>query len=107
MSDWVDVGRFDSFVPGEKLFFNLDDTTRLIIVRLDDQVYAIEDLCTHDYLSMEGGDVEGDEIVCPYHGARFCLKTGEVTAPPAYENVTSFPVRVEADQVQVRDPRWD
>ncbi|MGZ8215504.1 MAG: Rieske 2Fe-2S domain-containing protein, partial [Methylosarcina sp.] len=49
----------------------------------------------------------GDEIICPRHGARFCVKTGEVKAPPAYEDIASFPVRIENGRVQVRDDRWD
>ena len=39
--------------------------------------YAIEDVCTHDGGILTGGPVEGDEVVCPRHGARFCVRTGE------------------------------
>jgi 3-phenylpropionate/trans-cinnamate dioxygenase ferredoxin subunit len=45
-------------------------------------------------------------VVCPRHGARFNIRTGAVTAPPAYEGVHAFPVRVEDGQVLVRDDRW-
>ncbi len=107
MEDWINVAPAESFVSGEKFLFDLDEATRVIIVKLDNDFYAIEDLCTHDHVPLEEGEIEGDEIICPYHGARFCLKTGEVKAPPAYENITSFPVRVENDMVQIRDPRWD
>ena len=107
MTDWVDVASEQSFVPGEKLMFDLDDVTRIIVLKIDDAFYAIEELCTHDHLSLEEGEIEGDEIICPFHGARFCLKTGEVKEPPAYEDVTSFPTRVENGTVQIRDPRWD
>ncbi len=107
MSDWVDVATEQSFVPSEKLMFDLDDETRVIVLKIDGQFYAIDELCNHDHLSMEDGEIEGDEIICPFHGARFCLKSGEVKTPPAYENVTSFPARVENGMVQIRDPRWD
>ena len=56
---------------------------------------------------LHGVDVDGDQIECPRHGARFCIRTGEVMAPPAYEPVAKFPVRVENGEVQVRDDRWD
>jgi 3-phenylpropionate/trans-cinnamate dioxygenase ferredoxin component len=46
-------------------------------------------------------------VICPRHGARFCIRTGKVLAPPAYEDVVVFPVRIEAGIVQVRDERWD
>ena len=51
--------------------------------------------------------MSGDVITCPLHGAEFCLRTGEVLTPPAYEPLTTFPVRVHDGAVQVRDPRWD
>ncbi len=107
MTDWIDVAKEQSFVPGEKLMFDLDDATRVIIVKIEDAIYAIEDLCTHDNLSMEEGEIEGNEIVCPFHGAKFCLKSGEVTASPAYENIATFPVQIEEGMVQIRDGRWD
>lgn len=69
--------------------------------------YAIEDMCTHDGGELASGAVEGDEVVCPRHGARFCIKNGKALTPPAYEDVHSFPVRVENGVVQVRDDRDD
>ncbi|HHQ42086.1 MAG TPA: non-heme iron oxygenase ferredoxin subunit, partial [Chromatiales bacterium] len=65
------------------------------------------DVCTHDGGCLAGGDIEGREVVCPRHGARFDLLTGEATAPPAYEPVHVFPVKVEGGRVYVRDDRWD
>jgi 3-phenylpropionate/trans-cinnamate dioxygenase ferredoxin subunit len=45
--------------------------------------------------------MEGGEIVCPRHGARFCLRTGKVLAPPAYEDIDTYPVRVADGRIQV------
>jgi nitrite reductase/ring-hydroxylating ferredoxin subunit len=53
------------------------------------------------------GTLEGDQIICPRHGAHFCIKTGEALTPPAYEPIVTFPVRVENGIVQVCDDRWD
>jgi 3-phenylpropionate/trans-cinnamate dioxygenase ferredoxin subunit len=50
--------------------------------------------------------VIGEEIECVRHGARFNIRTGAVTAPPAYEPVATFPVRVQDGVIQVRDNRW-
>jgi 3-phenylpropionate/trans-cinnamate dioxygenase ferredoxin subunit len=77
------------------------------IFKIDGQCYAIADVCSHDGGEIASGIVEGDEIVCPRHGARFCIKTGAVTAPPAYEDIDCFPVRIEQGKIQVRDNRWD
>ncbi|MBI3284104.1 MAG: non-heme iron oxygenase ferredoxin subunit [Burkholderiales bacterium] len=106
MSDWVDVTPQAEFGPGSWRSLDVDGAL-IAVYNLDGAYYAIEDVCTHDGGILSGGLWEGEEIVCPRHGARFSIKTGKVTAPPAYEDVACFPVRVEAGMVQVRDARWD
>jgi len=83
------------------------DGTAVAIFKIAGQCYAIEDVCTHDGAEIASGILEGDEIICPRHGARFCLKTGAVKSPPAYEAIDCFPIRIEKGRVQVRDTRWD
>ena len=46
------------------------------VARSGGEFFAVEDVCTHDGAELTGGAVEGAEIVCPRHGARFCLRTG-------------------------------
>jgi 3-phenylpropionate/trans-cinnamate dioxygenase ferredoxin subunit len=106
MSDWIEVALVDEFNPGERRVVNVDDTM-IAVFNLGGDYYAIEDVCTHDGAPLAEGNVDGDEIICPRHGARFCLKTGEALTPPAHEPVAIFPVRVENGIVQVRDDRWD
>ena len=50
---------------------------------------------------MAEGDVSGHEVTCPLHGAKFDVRTGEVLGPPAYDDVTSYPVRVTGADVEV------
>jgi len=106
MSDWIDVVAENELVPGTWRTIDVDGTD-VAVFNLDGAYYAIEDVCTHDGGVLTGGEVDGDVIVCPRHGARFSIRTGEVLAPPAYEDVPTFPVRIEAGIVQVRDARWD
>jgi 3-phenylpropionate/trans-cinnamate dioxygenase ferredoxin subunit len=73
----------------------------------DDAFYAIEDVCTHDGGMLTGGCIEGDQIVCPRHGARFSIRTGDALTAPAYEPTAIFSTRIENGIVQVRDDRWD
>jgi 3-phenylpropionate/trans-cinnamate dioxygenase ferredoxin component len=73
------------------------------LLNVGGQYYAIKDICTHDGGTLADGEVEGFEIECPRHGARFDLRTGKVTAPPAYEDIPLFAVRIHGDRVQVRD----
>ena len=106
MSEWIDVAGASEIPPGTWRTVDIDGTD-VAVFNLDGAWYAIEDVCTHDGGILTGGEVEDDVIVCPRHGARFSIRTGEVLAPPAYEDVPTFPVRVEAGIVQVRDARWD
>jgi len=66
-----------------------------------------QNAATQEGGELASGELQGEEIVCPRHGARFNLRTGAVTAPPAYGPVASFPVRVMEGWVEVRDDRWD
>lgn len=102
MAEWVDVAEADEIPCGSYKIVDVDDI-EIAVFNLDGELYAIEDVCTHDGESLAGGDVEGCEIECPRHGARFNIKTGAVTAPPAYEDVAKYPVRVHEGKIQVMD----
>lgn len=106
MPEWIDVAALDEIKTGEARRIDVEGAA-IAVVNLDGEYYAIEDVCTHDGGQLTGGSICGDAIVCPRHGARFSIKTGEVLAPPAYEPVATFPVRVHAGRVQTRDDRWD
>lgn len=106
MSDWIDVMPAAALTPGEPAVVELDDTN-VAVFNVDGEFFAIQDVCTHDGEELTGGPVEGDQIICPRHGARFCVRTGEALSPPAYEPVHTFPVRVVDGMVQFRDDRFD
>lgn len=106
MSDWVNVGSLWELAPGEHRVVDVEGT-EVAVFNIDGEFYAIEDTCTHDGSEIASGSLQGYEIACPRHGARFCLKTGKVLSPPAYEDLVCFPVRVENGMVQIRDPRED
>jgi len=106
MSDWITVARAGELAPGSHRVVDVDGAA-VVVFNLGGEYHAIEDVCTHDGGQLTGGTVEGEEIVCPRHGARFCIRTGKALTAPAYEPVAKFPVRVENGMIQVRDDRWD
>lgn len=106
MSDWITVAPLAELGPGQWRRVDAEEA-QIVVFNIDGELYAIEDVCTHDGGQLTGGDIEGDQIVCPRHGARFCIRTGEALTAPAYEPTATFPVRVENGDVQVRDDRWD
>lgn len=106
MADWITVASVGEITPGAPKIIDIDGTL-IAIFHLDGDYYAIEDVCTHDGGLLTGGKIECGEIICPRHGARFCIKTGTALTPPAYEATTIFPVRVQGNEIQVQDNRWD
>lgn len=106
MSDWIDVASVAELIAGTHRVVEADDV-QIAVFNVDGEYHAIEDVCTHDNAPLANGSVQNGEIICPRHGARFCLRTGKALCAPAYEAVTIFPTRVENGTVQVRDDRWD
>jgi 3-phenylpropionate/trans-cinnamate dioxygenase ferredoxin subunit len=77
------------------------DGLDVAIVRNGEDIYAIEDECSHAQVALSEGDVEGCEIECWMHGSRFDLRTGKPTGLPATEPVSTFPVDVRGTDVYV------
>ena len=91
--------------PGSVSRVDRADGPAIAVYNIDGDLYAIEDVCSHDGGELAGGDVHGFEVECPRHGARFDVRTGAVTCPPAYEPIASFPVHEVDGQVWTRDDR--
>jgi 3-phenylpropionate/trans-cinnamate dioxygenase ferredoxin subunit len=106
MADWVAVARVEDFPPGTVRTLEIEGTL-IAVFNLNGRFHAIEDLCSHEAETLSDGEIADDEIVCPRHGARFSILTGQALSPPAYEPVATFPVRVEGGMVTVKDNRWD
>jgi len=106
MSDWITIAAQAEFPPDTCRTLDIEGVP-VAVFNIDCNYYVIENLCTHEAETLSDGETEGLEITCPRHGARFSLVTGAAMSPPAYEPVATFPVRIEAGMVQVRDNRFD
>jgi nitrite reductase/ring-hydroxylating ferredoxin subunit len=102
MGDWVQVADVDDIGPGGKYVWVGEE--EVLLVRHGGEVFALGYLCSHQDMELEGGHEENGAWVCPHHGARFSLKTGEVLAMPAVEGVPVFETRVEGSKVFVKEP---
>jgi len=100
MRKFVSVARTDEIAPGEKKIVEVDGAL-VVIVNLDGEFYAIEDVCTHDGGPLGEGDLEGHALICPRHGARFDVRTGAALTLPAFEAAPTYEVRVEDGNVLV------
>ncbi len=103
MATWLNVTSENALADGEHEIVETESGVSILLVRAEGQFYAVENLCTHDGGDLGGGPVEGTEIICPRHGARFCLRSGQALTAPAWEDVATHAVRIENGVVQV----WD
>jgi 3-phenylpropionate/trans-cinnamate dioxygenase ferredoxin subunit len=104
MTKWVDVKLVDAFPNNTRELVDLDFTT-VIVFNIDNQFYAIDHLCTHADFGLEDADCNNGVITCPYHGAKFCVRTGAALTPPAFEDIEIYEVRVQDGMVQVAEPK--
>ena len=74
---------------------------KLALFNLEGSFYAIDDTCTHRGGPLSEGEVSGEEVTCPWHGAQFNVKDGQVLRPPAPKSVSSYPVRITDGAIEV------
>lgn len=74
---------------------------KVVIAHTEEGFFALADECTHDSEPISNGRLRGAAIMCTRHGARFDLRTGAVTAPPALVPLDTFEVKVEGDDLFV------
>ena len=87
-----------------KLICAKSDTYRILIALAEGQVYAVDDMCTHEDASLSKGSLHGDCVKCPLHGSRFRLASGEALDEPAEEALNTYPVKLDGDDILVALP---
>lgn len=85
---------------GERLFFELEGKP-IVLFSLNGEYLAIEDQCTHDSGPVGEGELDGEQIICPRHGARFDIRTGKVLSFPAVTDLKVYKVRVNEEYIEV------
>jgi 3-phenylpropionate/trans-cinnamate dioxygenase ferredoxin subunit len=101
MADFEQVATVAEIPPGGRKSVIIDETPALLL-RVGDNFYAIEDVCTHDGQPLTDGPLQGREITCPRHGARFDIRTGKPLCMPATEPVRTFDIDVRGNAVFAR-----
>jgi 3-phenylpropionate/trans-cinnamate dioxygenase ferredoxin subunit len=98
---WIPVAPANTIASGDYAQAEVDGVI-VAVFNVDGNFYAIEDQCTHDGGGLAGGAIEGCEVICPRHGARFSLQSGAALSPPAYEAVRTYLTRINDGVVEVR-----
>ncbi len=101
MSDgFVTVARVGEIPEGGVKIVRLDDQPVAVFL-IEGRYYALDDICTHDGGPVAEGTLDGYEIECPRHGARFDVRSGAALCLPATAPVPTYAVKVTGDEIQV------
>ena len=100
MAEWIRVGAVADYPVGQLKSVGAGGT-QLVLANVDGTIYALIDQCSHEEYPLSDGDLEGTDVVCMYHGARFDVCTGKNKALPAIRPVRSFPVDIRDGDVYV------
>jgi len=100
MSRFVKAATIDE-MAGERIKCVEVEGEKIAVFEVEGEFYALSDTCTHRGGPLSEGELEGAGVVCPWHGARFDVKTGAVLGPPAGIGVRSYPVRVAGTDILI------
>lgn len=101
--EFVQVVEAAEVKPGERILVEIDGQP-IAVFNVDGKYYAIGDVCTHDDGPLGDGELDGYQVICPRHGARFDIRNGKAVTLPAVVDTPWYPVRVEAGWVEVGLP---
>ena len=104
MSDFVKVAALTDIPAGASKLVEVNQV-RVALFNLDGEIYAIEDVCTHDGGPLvEGTIVNECQVQCPRHGARFDIRTGTALSFPAFEATNTYAVQIKDGAVWIEQP---
>lgn len=98
MAEWVRAADLDRCPPGNLLGVEVEGTP-VVLANVDGDLYALEDRCSHENYPLSDGEMEGTEVECMYHGARFDVCTGKATMMPAIRGVKTYDVEVRGPEI--------
>ena len=100
MPEFVTGATTDEVQPGDRIVVEVNDVW-VVVFNVGGTYYAVEDMCSHEEYYLSEGELDGYEIECAKHGARFDVRTGEVLAPPAVVPIKRYAVRVVENELQI------
>lgn len=97
---WHKVAKADDLGPGEVMEVRVGETP-IALYNLEGEYLATHNICTHAQANLHEGYLDGDTIECPLHQQIFDVRTGEAVEGPAEEDLQTFPVKREGDDILV------
>ena len=100
MAEFVTVAQTTDVPPGSIILVELADEG-VAIANVNGEFYAFDAECTHAGGPLDEGDLEGDTVICPWHGGEFDVKSGKVLGLPPQEEVSTYQVKVEGTDIKI------
>lgn len=100
MTNFTPAIRFSELPSGQTHTVQIG-RKKIAIVRVGERLHAVDALCTHMGVPLTQGALEGEELVCPWHAARFCVVTGAKKSGPGFCDLDTYPVRVVDGWIEV------
>ncbi len=97
---FVPVATRSEVPPGRMKAVEVDGA-QVLVCNVGGEYYAVHDECTHECFPLSEGSLDGHAVVCMLHGAGFDVTTGDILAPPAYERLKTYRVRIDGEYVCV------
>lgn len=103
MTGFIKVARVNDLDEGELMAVEVDGEP-VCLAKVDGKLYAITDNCTHIGGPLNEGELDGEVLTCPWHGAQFNVCTGKVLRGPARQDIQTYAVKMDDDDIFVRLP---
>ncbi len=100
-SDFKKTLRVSDVPLGQMRTVEFENDT-VCIINVEGKLYAINNVCTHEGGPLAEGTLSEFEVECPWHGARFDVRTGEVKSPPAESPVSTYEIKIDQDDIWIR-----
>lgn len=104
MSEWIEVATVEEFKHTDRKLVDLGGQHQIGLFKLPDGFYAVSAWCSHQKATIIHGDIEGYEIECPLHAARFDLRNGQHKCLPAVRPIKSYETKVDGDKILLKKP---
>ncbi len=101
MAEWVRVASLEECRGNGCVHAATTDGLEIVLVKWDDEIFALEDRCSHQDFPLSEGEVEDGRLECVFHGAKFDIRSGKAVQLPAIKPVKTYPVEIRDEEVFV------
>ena len=98
MSDYVKIAKLEDVKPG-KMFRAVHNNQAILLANIENEIFAIDDMCTHEDASLYKGALKGHCVECSLHGSHFDFRTGQPDGNPATEAVNTYKVDIRNNEI--------